>query len=117
LAKQLLRLHIALEDLSCKLEQDSRLLWTFAQLINRHADATHNLISVGKESLSITRVRHYLETHYTESISLEKLSVIANLSPFYLLRSFRKQVGLPPHSYLNQVRLTRAKIFYLKDGR
>ena len=116
LAKQLLRLHIALETKNSKLEQDSRFLWTLAQLISRHADTTHNLISVDKESLSITRVRHYLETHYTENISLEKLSVIANLSPFYLLRSFRKQVGLPPHSYLNQVRLTRAKML-LSQGR
>jgi AraC-like DNA-binding protein len=34
---------------------------------------------------------------------------VANLSPFYLLRTFRDRIGLPPHGYLNQVRLIRAK--------
>ena len=116
LAKQLLRLHLTLENSTWKLEQDSRLLWTLSQLISRHADTGQPLISVGKESVPIKRVRDYLETHFAENISLEKLSTIANLSPFYLLRSFKKQIGLPPHSYLNQVRLNRAKML-LAQGR
>lgn len=116
LAKQLLGLHKTLENSTCKLEQDSRLLWTLSQLISRHADPHPRLISVGKESQTIKRVQNYLETHCTENISLEKLAVIANLSPFYLLRSFKKQIGLPPHSYLNQVRLNRAKLL-LAQGR
>jgi len=34
---------------------------------------------------------------------------ITNLSPFYLLRVFRKQVGCPPHEYQTQVRIARAR--------
>jgi AraC-like DNA-binding protein len=109
LAQLLWRLHTALEGLTSKLEQDSRLLWTLAQLITRHADSRPNLKSVGNESHSVKRVRDYLEANYTENVTLEQLSAIANLSPFYLLRTFHKQVGLPPHGYLNQVRLVRAK--------
>lgn len=116
LAKQLLGLHKTLENSTCKLEQDSRLLWTLSQLISRHADPHPRIISVGKESQTIKRVREYLETHCTENISLEKLAAIANLSPFYLLRSFKKQIGLPPHSYLNQIRLNHAKLL-LVQGR
>ncbi|NEQ23209.1 MAG: helix-turn-helix transcriptional regulator, partial [Microcoleus sp. SIO2G3] len=88
---------------------DSRLLWTLAQLITRHADSGCKFKSIGNESQPVKRVRDYLEANYTENVTLEQLSAVANLSPFYLLRTFRKQVGLPPHGYLNQVRLVRAK--------
>ena len=55
------------------------------------------------------RVRAYLEEHFTETVSLEELAALVNLSPFYLLRVFRESVGLPPHSYLTQIRVAHAK--------
>jgi AraC-like DNA-binding protein len=54
-------------------------------------------------------VREYLEAQYTENISLDAIARIANLSPFYLIRTFRKCTGLPPHEYLTQIRIARAK--------
>lgn len=108
LARLILRLHIALEG-TFRLEQDSRLLWTLTQLITRHADFHLNPKPVGKESRSIKQVRDYLNVHYAENVSLNQLAAVANLSPFYLTRTFRDQVGLPPHGYLNQVRLNHAK--------
>ncbi len=110
LAKLMLRLHIALEGLTSRLEQDSRLIWTLAQLITRYAGNRPTLKSLGTESQAVKRVRDYLETYYAENVSLEQLAAVANLSPFYLIRTFKKQIGLPPHSYLNQVRLLRAKM-------
>jgi AraC-like DNA-binding protein len=109
LAGWLLRLHRALSESAPRLEQESRLLWTFAQMVVRHADLKVKSVHIGKESDAVQQVREYLEAHYTENVSLEELAAIANLSPFHLLRTFRHQVGLPPHSYLNQVRLIRAK--------
>ncbi len=116
LARLILRLHIALEGLTSQLEQDSRLLWTLAKLIARHADSRPQLksVGVGTESQSIRRVRDYLEAHYAKNVSLEHLASIANLSPFYFIRTFRNQVGLPPHGYLNQVRLVHAKMLLLQ---
>ena len=31
------------------------------------------------------------------------------MSPFHLVRSFKKELGLPPHVYLTQLRLQEAK--------
>ena len=73
LAQLLWRLHTALECLTSKLEQDSRLLWTLAQLITRHADSRIELKSVGKESQSVKRIRDYLEANYSENVTLEQL--------------------------------------------
>ena len=57
----------------------------------------------------IGQVRAYLEEHFTENITLDQLAALVDLSPFHLLRLFRETVGLPPHSYLTQIRVTRAK--------
>ena len=31
------------------------------------------------------------------------------LSPYYLLRAFRAEVGMPPHAYLESIRIRRAQ--------
>ncbi|HEY9645506.1 MAG TPA: AraC family transcriptional regulator, partial [Chroococcidiopsis sp.] len=54
-------------------------------------------------------VRAYLEAHYAEPVSIDHLATLAGLSPYYLIRSFRQQVGLSPHSYQLQWQLRQAK--------
>lgn len=108
MTRLILRLHLALERSSSQLEQDSRMIWTMAQLVARHAGDRPSATQMPRVH-PVDRVREYLEAHYASNPSLEELGAIANLSPFHLLRSFRKQVGLPPHEYLNQVRLWQAR--------
>ena len=42
-------------------------------------------------------------------MTLDELAQLVNLSPYYLIRSFRQQVGCPPHQYQQQWQLSRAK--------
>lgn len=109
LARLILKLHHTLENATCTLEKDSCLLWTFAQLVTRHAGKRPVWNSVTQEPQAVKRVREYLEAHHSENISLDAIARIANLSPFYLIRTFRKCTGLPPHEYLTQIRIARAK--------
>ncbi len=110
LANTLLRLHKSLEDDSTSmLERQSRLLYAFAQLVVRHGDDSPPLSKMGVEDEPIQRVRDYLDHHYQENVALEELALVANLSPFYLVRVFAKQVGLPPHAYLTQRRIMTAR--------
>ena len=109
LATLLSHLHATLEYSPSTLERESRLLWTFAQLVLRHAENRPILRPAPTERSSVQKARAYLEDHYAENISLEELATFVNLSPFHLLRVFRDTVGLPPHNYLTQVRITRAK--------
>lgn len=101
--------HRALEAQASALERESRLLWTLSRLILRYADDHPRPRPFAKEQMGIQRVRSYLEENYVENISLEQLAAIAQLSPFHLLRSFRDQVGLPPHAYQIQLRVMHAK--------
>ena len=116
LSAQLSMLHTTLATASTVLERESRLLWTFAQLIRRHADSypSQSLRSLTHEDGAIKRVKSYIEEHYVENISLEQLAQLANLSQFHLLRVFRNTVGLPPHTYLTYVRIKYAKQLLLQ---
>jgi len=50
-----------------------------------------------------------LEAHYAENISIDTLAQLTRLSPYYLIRSFHQQVGLPPHRYQRHWQLVQAK--------
>jgi AraC-like DNA-binding protein len=60
-------------------------------------------------SSSIENARDYIHSHYDKDISVEELANIACFSPFHLSRLFKKAYGLPPHSYLMNVRVTKAQ--------
>ena len=106
---QLINLHRTLEKSPSSIERESYFLWAMTQLIHRYASNGPQLQSVGKENNAVQQVRDYLTCHYTRNISLNELASLVNLSPFRLLRAFKQQVGLPPHAYLNHVRVHQAK--------
>ena len=109
MATQIALLHTIFEESTSALERESQLLWTLAQLIVRHADSHPVPSKLTKEYGSVQRIRTYIEDHYAENISLEFLAHLVNLSPFHLLRTFRNIVGMPPHTYLTQIRINYAK--------
>jgi AraC-like DNA-binding protein len=109
LAALLARSHRIFEGPSSALERESQLLWSLAQLIVRYADDRPIMREFTNEHASVQKARRYLDEHYAENISLGELSALVNLSPFHLLRAFRNQIGLPPHTYQTQVRVLQAK--------
>jgi|SRR5271170_956327 len=111
LASLLRNLHVSLEVGGTALERESKFLWTFAQLAKRHADDPSIERVMGDEKTVVRTVRQYLEDHYTENVSLEDLARVAGLSAYHLLRVFRSETGLPPHAFLEQVRVNRAREF------
>jgi AraC-like DNA-binding protein len=115
LAQRIRNLHLALEDQTTTLlERESRLLWTLALLVIRHADTRPAVREARPEPVSIHKAREHLDQHYAENVSLETLASVANLSVFHLLRTFGDMVGLPPHAYLIQRRVDRAKRLLLE---
>ncbi|BDA72551.1 AraC family transcriptional regulator [Calothrix sp. PCC 7716] len=109
LATQLRQFHIACETSASQLEKESRLLWTLAQLVTRYAESRPLCKPVGCEHNRVQCVKQYLDDNYAETISLEQLAKIVNLKSLRLLRAFLREVGLPPHAYLVQLRVNRAK--------
>jgi AraC-like DNA-binding protein len=102
-------LHLTLESSPSTLARETRLLWALADLIMRHAEARPTPIDFATEPRAISVAREYIHAHYACNISLDELARLTSFSPYHFSRMFRKAVGLPPHAYLNQVRVTRAR--------
>ena len=109
LYRVLLLLHLKLEQKDSPLEQESELLSTMGLLLNRHSKFHSTFSPVRKEPDRLKLVLDYLKSHYTDNVSLSRLASIADLSPFYLLRIFHERIGVPPHEYQTQLRVTHAK--------
>ena len=110
LAREIHALHRALErPYATRLEVEERLSAVLKRLIVEHAERKPVLRKKGKERAAVERARAYIREHFSENISLDTLSTVADLSRYHLLRCFHKEIGLPPHAYQNQVRVAEAR--------
>lgn len=71
--------------------------------------------AVSGRSDIIDSVTSYINEHPGEDLSLERLASLANLSPYYFARTFKKETGKTPHEYVMSSRINSAK-FYLKTS-
>lgn len=95
-----------------RLTQQSLLLEAVARLVAHHGMRSHppqSLKPNASPQKAIQTARDYLEAHYAKEISLDELAQVTGLSPYHLVRSFSKQVGLPPHRYQTHWQVLRAK--------
>jgi len=87
----------------------SLLLEGISRLLLQYGVSDQQVRSPKLETRAVTLIRAYLEAHYAEPITIETLAQLASLSPYYLIRSFQQQVGLPPHQYQRHWQLMHAK--------
>ena len=110
LAAKIHALHTALETGSLSsLERESRFLDMLTRLIVRHADAPPVPPAPSGARKEIDRAADYIADCFAEDISLKRLASIACLSPFHFAREFKRATGLPPHTYLVQTRVKKAR--------
>lgn len=102
-------LHEALINGASSLETESRFIVTLAQLIKRYGEVRAGERPLSQEHTAVRRARLYLEDNFAQSISLRELAEQVALSPYHLLRVFHAEVGIPPHTYLQDVRIRRAQ--------
>jgi AraC-like DNA-binding protein len=115
LADRLARLFASLAEASSLLENESLLLSVVARLISEHCVRTQAFAGAGQEHRAVTRVKDWLHAHPDQNVSIRALAALAGLSPYYLVRVFRRQFGVPPHRYQTIVRVHRARQL-LKSG-
>ena len=58
---------------------------------------------------AIQQARRYIEEYFVQGVSLHDLAQHVALSPYYFLRVFRAEVGMPPYAYLESVRIRHAQ--------
>lgn len=91
-----------------KLETVSNLLAIFAD----HLAMKSNQLVVQQgnaEPPIIARARQFIREHYTEDLSLGRVSSAVNTSRFYFCKQFRKATGLSFVEFVSRTRLEKAK--------
>lgn len=68
-----------------------------------------------REPRRIRVVREHLAQNLTESASLDRLSDLVGVSPFYLQRTFKAATRMSPREYLTDLRIKRAREL-LREG-
>ena len=77
-------------------------------LLQRHA-AVPDAGKPGKEHRAVSLAKELLQAQLAAPPSLEALAAAVNLSPFHFARVFRRATGMPPHTWLMQQRIARAR--------
>jgi AraC-like DNA-binding protein len=104
-----LSLHRSMSQGASTLERESRFIWTLAQLIKRYADISTTVQKAGNEKKAVQQAIRFIEEFFAQGVSLNELAQHVGLSPYYFLRVFCAEVGMPPYTYLESVRIRHAQ--------
>lgn len=75
---------------------------------NNNVREKMNLKDIGIRE-NILRAIDYLKDNYNQKLTNTELLSIANLSPYYFIRLFKKETGKTPHEYLVHLKIEKAK--------
>ncbi|WP_300283285.1 AraC family transcriptional regulator [uncultured Subdoligranulum sp.] len=77
--------------------------------LNRAAEERGDARPAGTSDQVVDAVLHYINEHYSETLTLDQLAEKFFISKYHLLRKFDAQVGTTVHRYILQKRLLNAK--------
>ncbi|MFI8994013.1 AraC family transcriptional regulator [Streptomyces sp. NPDC053542] len=100
--------HRAAEDGNA-LAADSLLRIAVARLLRRYGGPLPGLTPRAAGAAGAARAREILQERLTDPPSLEQLAAQLGTSPFALLRAFKRAYGMPPHAWLTDARVRRAR--------
>ena len=83
------------------------LLLLISLLIQQYGQPFENCVPECREE--IERACAFMEQHYTQRIYLDQICRCAGLSKSTLLRAFARSKGVTPYSYLENIRIGKAK--------
>lgn len=108
LVKLLKELHLMIMQEETDFIKEEIFLFFLKQLVE---EFTEQGLSSQKleQSAEVKAILEFLDTNYMKHITLDDLSNLSGLSKYHLLRSFTKQKGITPYSYLETIRIDRAK--------
>lgn len=102
-----LQQHQAIEHACSSLERESILLQLVSDLFARCGGPQP--VQLASEREVVRRIRHTLEEAFDQTIALDELAQSVALDPLYMIRVFKKSVGVSPHSYQIQRRVAQVQ--------
>lgn len=78
--------------------------------LNRKAEFSFNPVpEKPAASRQCASIRHYIESHYKEKLTLDLLAEEANVNKYYLAHAFKQEFGISPINYMNLCRINEGK--------
>lgn len=87
----------------------------FILLAIREKQQENEVQAENKKSAITKEIISYLHEHFAEKISLEQVAKNVYLSPFYISKVFKEEIGETPINYLIKIRLENAKHLLLNQ--
>ncbi|MGW6568164.1 AraC family transcriptional regulator [Streptomyces sp. NPDC054975] len=107
-AQLVIGVHRAAEEGNA-LAADSLLRLVTARMLRSHGGRVAPLAARSAGARNAARARAVLEERMIDPPTLEHLAADLGTSPFALLRAFRDAYGMPPHTWLTDARVRRAR--------
>lgn len=92
-----------------KLELETAFIDFLGYLINKFSDNGYVFYSIKNEKCRVEKIKNFIRDNYGRNFSLDELSQFAMVSPYHLIRIFKKEVGMTPFEYLRNYRVEKAK--------
>jgi AraC-like DNA-binding protein len=115
LTSELRELHTMILRGERGVRKEEKFYFLIEQLLQEYAQAESEKAPEPQKRAEVQAVCGYLAAHIEDAVSLDHLGEIAGLSKYHLLRAFTKETGITPYSYLETLRIDRAKTL-LKQG-
>ena len=77
--------------------------------LNRNDDIAFNKTDNVIANKNISVIKHYIDNHFQDAITLDDLADIGHMNKYYLAHSFKNILGMSPIEYLNGVRIDRSR--------
>jgi AraC family transcriptional regulator len=92
------------------LEMEGRALLLLDALLTLHGPVRQTArVGAGLCGWQLRRVTDFMTEHVADDLALDELAALANLSAKHFARAFRQSTGIPPHRWLIERRIDRAK--------
>jgi AraC-like DNA-binding protein len=105
-------LSASVKDAPCESLRAESLMSAFLRtMLARHGERRDAAAAVRLDAgaAALARARDYLRTCYANDVTVSELALVAGLSRAHLTRAFGAAFHMPPHVYLNAVRVSEAQ--------
>ena len=114
LSEDFLKLFDIFESPESMIQIESGLLSFLSRLLMRFAEFPPLMTAFEIHETAVERVLKYIAGNYKKNPSLSELAEIACQSPFHFQRVFTKKMGLTPHEYIRDFKISESRKMLLK---
>jgi AraC-like DNA-binding protein len=104
------RIHASIVDRSSRLEREQLLLGAVRDLASRYGSPWKpREKSIAEAPIQVRAAYAIIQAQFTENLSIFDIATAVNVSPYHLMRQFRRHVGVPMHTLQTQLRVDLGK--------